>query len=114
MTTPVNPALPDPTQPEPDKVIADAPVIVSPVAIEAAKAELAQIAKDVKAGVWSRTLRTLAQGVAATAFLAVVSTVYNAVSTGTYDWKTLAFSAGQAALTAVVTYAHNKFSPAKN
>lgn len=107
MSTP----LPDPEQQAPDEIVAEAPVVVSDAAIDAAKAELEQIYKDVKAGVWSRTLRTLAQGVLAAAFLAVVSTVYNVVSSGSYDVRTLAFSAGQAALTAVVTYVHNKALP---
>jgi hypothetical protein len=113
MSTPVN-ALPDPEQQVPDAVVAEAPVTVSYEAIAAAVAEIEQVAKDAKAGLWSRTLRTLFQGVIAVVVLAVIGSVYNSLGQGVFDWKTLVFSAGQAAITAVVTYAHNKAAPAKN
>lgn len=97
---------------EQDSVIAPGELVeVSPLAVEAAAAELAQVAQDVKAGVWSRTLRTLAQGAAAVAVLAASAAVYDGLTSGVYDYRLLVASAGQAALTAVVTYAHNRYKP---
>lgn len=108
MTTP----LPDPEQQVPDEVVTDAPVVISVESILAAKAELEQAALDAKSGRWSRVFRTLTQGTVAAAFLAAAGTVYDAFSTGHADPKTVLFLAANAALTAVVSYAHNKVAPA--
>jgi FtsH-binding integral membrane protein len=111
MTTPNS--LPDPVQPEPDEIVAEGPLTVSFPAIQAAKAEILQDAKDTKASVWSRTWRTLGQGIVSAAGLAAVSAVYEATNSGQTDPKTILFLAASAVLTAVVTYLHNKVAPPK-
>jgi hypothetical protein len=59
--------------------------------------------------VWSRTWRTFGQGAVVAALVSVgsvLTTLDNAP-----NWATIGLACGQAALTAVVTYAHNKLSP---
>lgn len=55
---------------------------------------------------------SLTQGAIAAGVLAAVGAVSDATGHGVFNWQTLVFSAGQAAITAVVAYAHNKAVPA--
>jgi hypothetical protein len=67
-----------------------------------------------KADAVKRALRTLAQGLAATVLVAVVSTVYEAVFAGDVEWNgaywaKIGIMAGSAAVTAAVSYLHRRF-----
>lgn len=57
----------------------------------------------------NRALRTFGQG-ALVAALVSVGLVLTTLSANP-DWKGVLISCGQAAVTAIVTYAHNKLSP---
>lgn len=99
---------------EPDEVVSDTSpepvdVIVSPDALEAARAEVAQERADSSADVTARSLRTLGQAVIAAALVAGVQLYVS----GVHDWKALAFVGVQAAVTVLVTYFHGKVMPAK-
>ncbi|REE95148.1 hypothetical protein [Thermomonospora umbrina] len=60
----------------------------------------------------ARGLRTLLQGAAVSALGAVVTVVHDAANSGTTDYRAVAVLAGQAVLTAVATYVHNRLRPA--
>jgi len=57
----------------------------------------------------TRAWRTFGQG-ATVAALVAVGTVLSTLS-GEPDWKVVGVACGQAALTAVVTYVHNRLKP---
>lgn len=60
-----------------------------------------------------RALRTLGQGVATVAVVAGIAVVDDALTSGRTDYRAVLVAAGTAALTAAVSYLHNKISPAR-
>jgi hypothetical protein len=58
---------------------------------------------------FERAWRTFGQGAVVSALVAV-GTVLTGLS-GDVNWKVVGMACGQAALTAVVTYVHNRLSP---
>lgn len=83
----------------------------NPLAVQAAKTEMEQEATQTKADVWSRTLRTLVQGALVVALVAGFTSAADALTAGSTDYRAIALAAGQAVLTAAVSYLHNKLSP---
>lgn len=96
---------------EPGELIEPEEIEVSPLAVEAAKAELALEAAESVSDVRSRTLRTLLQGAVAVAVLAALTAISDALSEGNTDYRAIGLLVGQAVFTAVVTYFHNKAKP---
>lgn len=117
MTTPNIPTdeLPDEADAQvsrvegPDEVVGTEPVSVGEEAIDAARAIVAQELADARAHVWLRSKRTLAQSVAAGAAVAG----FHVYEGGAHDWQSIAYAAGTAAVTALVSYFHNRVSPGK-
>lgn len=97
----------DPTAP--DEIVSETPVTVGAEAIDAARAIVEQEIADVRADRWLRSKRTLVQSALGAAAVAG----FHAYSGGLHSWRDLAYAAGQAAATVVITYAHARIQPAK-
>ncbi|TDD97181.1 hypothetical protein [Actinomadura rubrisoli] len=96
---------------QPGELVEAQPVDVSPLAVDAAKAELDLEVLWAKRDKWSRVLRTLAQGAVSAALVAGLAAGSDAADLAHLDLKVVGLAAGQAALTAVVAYVHNKTRP---
>lgn len=53
-----------------------------------------------------RAVRTLLQGAAATALVAIVSVAHDQLSSGSTDYRAIAIAAGTSGLAAVASYLH--------
>ena len=98
---------------QPGELLTSAPTEITSLAVEAARAELELEAAERRADIRERAVRSLLQGAIAAALESGLEACLVALGSGQFTLMSLARASGFAALTAFVSYIHNRLKPKK-